>query len=146
LVGPGGQCAPAPAETAAAAPAAPSPPAAQAAAKGAGFEGGLEAGGGAGPGAMPTVAGGVALGMTECQAVRRAGTPSNVQIGAGEGGERKVVLTYLSGPWPGIYTFTGGRLKVIDEAPEQAKPKPEPKKKRTKRAKSASSAERIYVR
>jgi hypothetical protein len=83
--------------------------------------------------------------MTECQAVRRAGTPSNVQIGAGEGGERKVVLTYLSGPWPGIYTFAAGRLKVIDEVPEQEKPKPAPKKKRAKRAKSASTAKQMYV-
>ena len=54
---------------------------------------------------LPVVAGGIALGMTECQTVQRAGTPSNVAISAGEKGERKVVLTYLSGPWPGIYTF-----------------------------------------
>ncbi len=60
----------------------------------------------------PVVAGGIALGMTECQAVQRAGSPNNVAIGAGERGERKVVLTYLSGPWPGIYTFNDGRLKV----------------------------------
>jgi hypothetical protein len=67
--------------------------------------------------------------MTECQTVQRAGTPSNVAISAGEKGERKVVLTYLSGPWPGIYTFAGGRLKVVERAPEQPKPaKAEPKK------------------
>ena len=84
------------------------------------------------PGGTPTVAGGIALGMTECQAVQRAGTPSNVAISAGERGERKAVLTYLSGPWPGIYTFTGGRLSVIDRAPEQPKPaKTAPKKKKT---------------
>ena len=145
LVSAGGQCAPAPAEPAAAAPAVPASPPPAAAANGTGFEGGLEPGGGAGPGTMPMVAGGIALGMTECQAVRRAGTPSNVQIGAGEGGERKVVLTYLSGPWPGIYTFAAGRLKVIDEVPEQEKPKPAPKKKRAKRAKSASTAKQMYV-
>ena len=28
--------------------------------------------------------GGVALGMTECQTVQRAGTPGNVNIGSGE--------------------------------------------------------------
>ena len=61
--------------------------------------------------------GGIALGMTECEVVRRAGLPDNVNIGAGEKGERKVVLTYLSGTWPGIYTFDAGRLKVIDRAP-----------------------------
>lgn len=77
----------------------------------------------------PPVAGGIALGMTECQTVQRAGTPSNVAISAGEKGERKVVLTYLGGPWPGIYTFTGGRLNVVERAPEQPKPaKAAPKK------------------
>jgi hypothetical protein len=77
------------------------------------------------------VTGGIALGMTECQAVQRAGTPNNVSIGAGEKGERKVVLTYLSGPWPGIYTFSGGRLNVVERAPEQPKPaKPAAKKKK----------------
>ena len=79
------------------------------------------------------VAGGIALGMTECQAVQRAGSPEQVAISAGEQGDRKVVLTYLSGPWPGIYTFNDGRLKVIERAPEQPKPaKAAPKKKPTK--------------
>src|SRR5674476_1343351 len=50
--------------------------------------------GGPEPGAPP-VTGGIALGMTECQAVRRAGLAGNVNIGAGDRGERKVVLTYL---------------------------------------------------
>jgi hypothetical protein len=68
------------------------------------------------PGA-PQVMGGIALGMTECQAVARAGTPGNVAITGGDHGERNVVLTYLSGPWPGIYRFSDGRLKVIDRAP-----------------------------
>ena len=80
----------------------------------------------------PPVAGGIALGMSECQVVQRAGNPSNVAISTGEKGERRVVLTYLSGPWPGIYTFTGGRLNVVDRAPEQPKPvtpKKTPKKK-----------------
>jgi hypothetical protein len=85
--------------------------------------------------ATPQVLGGIALGMTECQTVQRAGQPSNVAISADEKGERKAVLTFLSGPWPGIYTFTSGRLKVIDRAPEQPKPaktsaKKTPKKKR----------------
>jgi hypothetical protein len=80
----------------------------------------------------PLVTGGIALGMTECQAVQRAGTPSNVAISTGDKGERKVVLTYLSGPWPGIYTFSGGRLNVVERAPEQPKSaaaKKPPKKK-----------------
>ena len=147
LVGPDGACAPAAAEAqaAAAAPQPASPPAAGG--QGVGFEGGLESGaGGPGTGAAAPVLGGVALGMSECDAVRRAGRPSNVAISAGEGGERRVVLTYAEGPWPGIYTFAAGRLKEVDAVPEPERPKkPAPKKKPAKRAKSASSAERVYV-
>lgn len=147
LVGPDGSCAPAAAETQAAAAPQPSPPPA-ASGQGVGFDGGLEAGaGGPGAGANAPVLGGIGLGMSECEAVRRAGHPNNVAISAGEGGERKVVLTYAEGPWPGIYTFAAGRLKEVDAVPEPEKPKkPAPKKKKpAKRAKSASSAERVYV-
>jgi hypothetical protein len=77
------------------------------------------------PGA-PQLLGGVALGMSECEVVRRAGLPGNVNISASDKGERRVVLTYLSGPWPGIYTFDAGRLKVVDRAPEQPAPLKEP--------------------
>lgn len=72
--------------------------------------------------------GGVALGMPECQVVRRAGAPSNVAI-TSENNERKVVLTYAGGNWPGVYTFVSGRLKVVDALPEAQKPKPVAKKK-----------------
>lgn len=83
---------------------------------------------------VPQVMGGVALGMTECQTVQRAGSPGNVAINAGDRGERSVVLTYLSGPWPGIYRFSDGRLKVIDRAPvPPEQPKAPPKKKPTKK-------------
>jgi hypothetical protein len=81
--------------------------------------------------------GGVALGMTECQVVAHAGQPGQVNIGAEEGGERKVVLTYLSGPWPGIYTFTAGRLKVVDRVVQPEQPKPV--KKKARGPKTASS-------
>jgi hypothetical protein len=93
------------------------------------------------------VLGGIALGMTECQTVRRAGHPSQVSIGTAKQGERKVVLTYLAGPWPGVYTFQSGRLKVIDAAPEQPKPvkwKNKIKKKPRQRAHTAAT-ERVYV-
>ncbi len=148
LVAADGQCPPAPPEPAQAA--APAPvPAADAPKAGIGFEGGLESAGSGAAAPAPIGVGGIALGMTECQAVRRAGTPSNVAISAGAGGERRVVLTYLGGTWPGIYTFTGGRLKEVDAAPEQSQPKAPPKKRKLKRAKSArgsSTAEREYVR
>ena len=133
LVGADGQCAPAPAE----APAAPAPAPAAAATSGAGFQGGLQTGPGATLAPAP-VAGGIALGMTECQAVRRAGTPSHVAITAGEGGTRRVVLTYAAGPWPGIYTFDSGRLKIVDAAPVSEKPEPVKKKKPASRPKTAT--------
>jgi hypothetical protein len=101
------------------------------------------------PGMGAPVLGGIALGMTECQAVRRAGQPSNVSIASGGNGARKVVLTYLSGPWPGIYTFDSGRLKVVDAAPVQEKPakgksKRRYKKKAHKPARTARG-EDVYV-
>jgi hypothetical protein len=66
-------------------------------------------------GAAP--AGGVALRMTECEVVRRAGPVEKFDIGTDERGERMVVLTYLQGPSPGIYRFVGGRLVSIERAP-----------------------------
>ncbi len=141
LVGADGQCAAAPAETATAA-VAPAPTPASAPATATGFEGGLEPAGGPATAAVPPVTGAIALGMTECQAVRRAGTPSHVAVTAGENGERRVVLTYLAGPWPGIYTFDSGRLKVVDAAPGQdKKPEAVKKKKPAKRTKTAAQAQ-----
>jgi len=94
--------------------------------------------------------GGVALGMSECDVVRRAGLPGNVNIGGGDKGERRVVLTYLSGTWPGIYTFDAGRLKVVDRAPEPAPSAKSPvKKKKAKKPvkpkTAARETERPYV-
>lgn len=136
LVNADGSCAPA-APEAAQAQAAPPPQSAEP------VPDRLQGDGGSAPAASPPVLGGIALGMTECQAVRRAGHPGNIDIGT-DGGERKVVLTYLSGPWPGIYTFVSGRLKTIAMAPVQEKPKAAPKKK--PRARSAEhQIERVYV-
>ena len=95
---------------------------------------------------VPQVSGGIALGMTECEAVRRAGLPSNVSISAGDQGERRTVLTYLGGTWPGIYTFQSGRLKEIARAPEPQKPaKPVKKKIIKKKAKTAQGASTMSV-
>jgi hypothetical protein len=99
----------------------------------------------------PQLVGGIALGMTECETVRRAGAPNNVSIGANANGERKVVLTYLTGSRPGIYTFDSGRLKEIDRAPTPAAPpKAKPKKKSKKAPVQAKTAtkqkfDRAYV-
>ncbi len=109
LVGPDGQCAnaaPAPAPAAAADPSgAPADPAAV---------------------TPPLVQGGIALQMTECEVVARAGAHENIEFGTNARGERTVVLTYIRGSRPGIYRFAAGRLYSIERAPEPpapAKPK-----------------------
>lgn len=93
----------------------------------------------AGGGASPApgggqILGGVALGMTECQVVRRAGVPSNVQFGSEAGTDRKVTLTYLQGPWPGIYHFSAGRLKDLERVAAPAKPARKTTKRKPKTA------------
>jgi hypothetical protein len=120
LVGPNGSCPPPPAAAVAPAPA-PTP----------------------NPAAAPVVAPdnpsllgeGVALGMSECEVVWRAGAPSNVELGKTPGGDRSAVLTINSGPRPGIYRFEAGRLMEMDSVgpppapPQVAKKKPvKPKK------------------
>lgn len=104
------------------------------------------AGAGPSPGNFPA-GGGVALGMTECQVVRRAGQPQKVDISASAGGERAVVVTYQTGSWPGIYHFASGRLKEIDQAPQPpAPPKAQKtKKKKPARPKSAGATPQVYV-
>jgi hypothetical protein len=81
---------------------------------------------------QPAPTGSVALGHTECDVARAAGTPDNVNISANERGERVAVLTYTRGPRPGVYRFVSGRLTdaqgtVAPEAP--AKPAKKTKKK-----------------
>ncbi|HEY6832847.1 MAG TPA: hypothetical protein VI251_10170 [Pseudolabrys sp.] len=134
LVSADGACAPDAAQAqAAAAP----PPANAPVGTPAGDLGGAQAPAGGDPNAQQAL-GGIALGMTECQAVRRAGQPSNVAISASSSGERRVVLTYQTGAWPGIYTFDSGRLKTVERIPGQEKPKAAVKKKPVKRAKAAA--------
>ncbi len=77
-----------------------------------------------------TASGGIALQMTECDVVRRAGAPEQLQIGADERGDRAVVITYVRGPRPGIYRFAAGRLTSIERAPEAPGAKAAPKAKR----------------
>src|SRR5262245_19403212 len=78
------------------------------------------------PSADPTmpalVQGGIALQMTECDVVRRAGSPDRVEAGANERGERSVVLTYMRGPKPGVYRFVGGRLASVERGQEAPAP------------------------
>lgn len=120
LVSPDGSCAAAAAET----PGPASPAAPQVGSMAGDLAGSPMPAGGEAP-----ILGGVALGMSECQVVRRAGMPSNIAISMAENNERRAVLTYAGGQWPGIYTFDSGRLKVVDALPEAQKPKPVAKKK-----------------
>lgn len=124
LVSSNGAC-PAPppaAQVAAAAPAVPAPgaPATDAA---------------AGAGSLLGTA--VALGMSECDVVFRAGQPDSVQIGQNPNGDRTAVLTYNAGLRPGIYRFERGQLMEMDAvAPPPAPPKTVAKKKPSKSAKT----------
>jgi hypothetical protein len=72
--------------------------------------------GGAGEAALTGA--GIALDMSECEVVRRAGIPSRVDISRNERGERVTTLTYLTGPQPGIYRFIVGFLVSIERPPE----------------------------
>jgi hypothetical protein len=79
------------------------------------------------PDAAPTLMGqGVALNMSECDVVYRAGAPASVQLSKNQNGDRALVLTYNGGPRPGIYRFESGRLVDMDRV-EVAAPAPEPK-------------------
>lgn len=82
--------------------------------------------------------GGIALGMSECDVVFRAGQPSAVQIGSLPNGDRSAMLTFDTGPRAGIYHFERGALKEMDSLPVAAAPPPQTVKK--KGAKSAKAA------
>jgi hypothetical protein len=80
---------------------------------------------------------GVGLGMTECEVVARAGPPNSVQLGRNPNGDRTAVVSYQSGPRPGIYHFERGRLTQMDRV-EVAPPPPQAKKKPAKAKKPAT--------
>jgi hypothetical protein len=86
------------------------------------------------PAANTPTASGIALEMTECEVVRVAGPTDQIQIGAGERGQRTTVLTYAQGPHPGIYRFVGGRLVSIERGPEPPTPQKPAKTKKPARA------------
>ena len=77
---------------------------------------------------------GIGLTITECELVSVAGAPEQVNLGASESGDRRVVLTYTKGDHPGIYTFVSGRLKIIERAPTPARPEPRRRSPKSRRA------------
>lgn len=97
------------------------------------------------PGSAPPAAdtstllgGGIALGMSECDVVFRAGAPSDIQIDQ-TNHDRTTVLMFNSGPHPGIYHFRGGALMETERGqitpPTQtAKKKPVTSPKTNKQA------------
>jgi len=84
------------------------------------------------------VAEGVGLGMTECEVVLRAGPPNSVQLGRNPNGDRTAVLSYQSGPRPGIYHFERGRLTQMDRV-EVAEPPPQAAKKKPAKTKKPAT-------
>jgi hypothetical protein len=80
--------------------------------------------------AAALLGGGVAIGMSECDVVQRLGQPNSVTLGQNPNGLRGAVLTYSSGPRPGVYRFEAGRLTEMDrvEQPPQPEQKAPPKK------------------
>ena len=84
----------------------------------------------------------VALGMSECDVVFRAGQPGAVQIGKNPNGDRTAVLTYTGGPRPGIYHFERGQLTAMDRVETPAVAPQAAKKKSAKSAKSTKSPQK----
>jgi hypothetical protein len=88
--------------------------------------------------AVPAIPSGIALEMTECDVVKRAGIAEKVELGTNDRSERTVTLTFIRGARPGVYRFVAGRLITMERGPEPpptarpARPtKPAPKPKRT---------------
>lgn len=77
---------------------------------------------------------GIALEMTECEVVRAAGRPAEVQISADERGERTVVMVFPQPEKP-TYRFVAGRLKVVERGAEPPPQQPAGKRPAKKPAK-----------
>jgi len=88
------------------------------------------------PGSAPAAAdsssllgGGIALGMSECDVVFRAGVPTAVQIGNAPNGDRTAVVTFNNGPRAGIYHFQAGALIEVERSQTTPAPTQSAKKK-----------------
>jgi hypothetical protein len=87
----------------------------------------------------PLLGSGIALGMSECEVVYRAGAPSSVQISSAPNGDRMASLTFPGGPRPGIYRFVRGALTEMDAVAAPPPPPQVAKKKPVKPKKSAQN-------
>ncbi len=86
----------------------------------------------ASPDADSLLGGGVGIGMSECDVVARVGQPNAVNLGKNPNGDRSAILTFKSGPRPGVYRFVAGRLTEMDRV-EVPPPPPQPAKKPAKK-------------
>jgi hypothetical protein len=77
---------------------------------------------------------GIALEMSECDVVQRAGPPDGMDFSTNPRGERTAVFTYTRGERPGIYRFVAGRLKSIERGAEPPPPERPVKKKKARSA------------
>jgi len=89
----------------------------------------------ASPDMASLLGGGVAIGMSECDVVARLGQPTAVNLGRNPNGDRSAILTFNSGPRPGIYRFAGGRLTEMDRVEPPPPPPPEATKKKSAKKK-----------
>ena len=90
---------------------------------------------------MPLIPAAIALEMTECDVVKRAGIAEKVEIGTNDRRERTATLTYISGERPGIYHFVDGRLNSMERGPEPPAPA-KPAKKPAKAGQARRQARR----
>ena len=93
---------------------------------------------------IPPVPAVIALDMTECDVVKRAGVAERAEIGTNDRRERTATLTYTRGEKPGIYNFVEGRLKSMELGPEQPVA-PKTAKKPAKPTKRAAQPSRVSV-
>jgi len=78
------------------------------------------------------VGGALALGMSECDVVRRAGQPAAVELGTTPNGDRTAAITYRDGAPAGVYHFERGRLMQMDRIEQPVAPPQAVKKKPAK--------------
>jgi hypothetical protein len=78
------------------------------------------------------VGSGIALEMSECDVIERAGPPANMDVGANRRGERTAVMTYQQGERAGVYRFVNGRLATIERVAQPDAPARPAKKSRDK--------------
>ena len=75
---------------------------------------------------------GIALEMSECDVIERAGAPANLDLGVNRRGERTAVMTFLQGERAGVYRFVNGRLATIERVAQPDAPARPAKKPREK--------------